>query len=182
MFCNGSYDASRGSRLPCASRSELGATGAAPAAALPAFCTSPGFCSLLGQSLCPLRSTGLELEAVYPHLVRLQPFLCLSPGSAVFSSTLGTQAVFSHLERLQPTFQDVSLQDVLLGCKPCPYFMCPQHTVSTPANHCPQPELGQVQLCSLGVLQHHAKDRTFQDTYGQYSLILLALKHVPVRN
>lgn len=186
MFCNGSYDAGRGSRPPCASRSELGATGTAPGAALPAFCASPGLCSLLGQSLCPLRSTGLELEAVYPHLVRLQSFLCLPPGSAVFwgkaSSTLGTQAVLSHLERLQPTSQDVSLQDMLLGYKPCLCPVCSQHAAPTPANHCPQAELGQVQLCSLRVLQHHAKDRTFQDSYGQYSLILLALKHVPVRN
>lgn len=106
-------------------RAELGATGAA----FPAFCTSPGLCSLLGQSLCPLSSSGLELGAVYPHLVRLQPLLCLPPRSVVLwgkaCSTLAAQAVLCHLERLQPSSQDVSLQDVLLGCKPCPHLVSP---------------------------------------------------------
>lgn len=76
---------------PCLKvRAELGATGAA----FPAFCTSPGLCSLLGKSLCPLSSSGLELEVAYPSLVRLQAFLCFSPCSAAFwgkaSSTFGS--------------------------------------------------------------------------------------------
>lgn len=129
---------------------ELGATGAAPGCSPSCLLCLSWALLPPGHSLSPLRSSGLQLEAVYPP-----------SGEALLSSGakpqhLGSSGCFLPFGEAAAHISGC----LLAGCAPGMQTL-PQHSVSTPANHRPQPELGQVQLPSLRVLQHPTNDRTF---------------------
>lgn len=166
MFCNRSYDAGHGGRLPRASRSvlSLGPQGQLLPAAL--LC--------LSWALLPAGPQPLS-----PQELRLGAGFCLLPSSEAAALSVPLIRLCSllgqHLQHLGGSgcflpFGEAAAHIsgcLLAGCAPGIQTL-PQHFVSTPASHCPQPELGQVQLRSLRVLQHPAKDRTFRDTYRKF--------------